>query len=97
MKDDTRFKYLFWFCVFVFNVSFAAMMLLLFTEIPERNREMASNAQGFLQGSLIMSAVGFLLTGNIPGSNKKPKDAGVTTAEISASITTNPDEQDNNN
>lgn len=92
MKDTNHFKYLFWFCVFVFVTSFTAMMALLFLEIPESNREMASNAQGFLQGSLIMSAVGFLLTGNINTGQKKPAEPGTTTADISATITTDPKE-----
>lgn len=88
-QSDLHWKYLFWFCVGLFLLSFAAMMSLLFLEIPERNREMASNAQGFLQGSLITSAIGFLLTGNI--NALRPKSAqpeGTTTADISATITT---------
>lgn len=65
------------------------MMSLLFLEIPERNREMASNAQGFLQGSLITSAIGFLLTGNINAlRTKSNQPEGTTTADISATITT---------
>lgn len=59
-------KYLFWFCVAVFSVSFIAMMCLIYIPFPEKSREMASNTQGFLQGSLIMSAIGYLLTGSIP-------------------------------
>lgn len=87
--ENTHFKHLFYFCVGVFIVSFTAMMTLLFIEIPEANREMASNTQGFLQGSLIMSAVGFLLTGNIKTTLSKvnPTD-GTTTADINISATT---------
>lgn len=90
---NNHFPYLYWFCVGVFLLSFGAMMTLLFCEIPEANREMASNAQGFLQGSLIMSAVGFLLTGNINTLNKKPAQTeGTTTADISISTTTKANE-----
>ena len=80
-NSTNQFKYLFWFCVFVFVSSFVAMMSLLFLTIPEQNREMASNAQGFLQGSLIMSAVGFLLTGNINTTQKKSTSPGDTIAD----------------
>lgn len=84
-----HFKHLFWFCAVVFLLSFSAMLALLFFEIPEANREMASNAQGFLQGSLIMSAVGFLLTGNIKVPvAKTPPTVGTTTADINISTTT---------
>lgn len=93
MKEATRFKYLFWFCVSVFLLSFSGMMFLLIYPIPEANREMASNTQGFLQGSLMMSAIGFLLTGNINSAmGKKPaaNGEGTTTAEFTASVTTEP-------
>lgn len=74
-SDYKKFLYLYWFCVGVFTVSFVGMMAILFLEIPDKNREMASNAQGFLQGSLIMSAVGFLLSGSIISTKKgDPKD-----------------------
>lgn len=93
MKDATKFKYLFWFCTGVFACSFGAMMLLLLYPIPPENREMASNAQGFLQGSLMMSAIGFLLTGNIysaMGKKTPGSETGTTTTEIHASVTTEP-------
>lgn len=67
-----QFKYFYWFCAFVFLLSFAGMMSLIFVPIPEASREMASNTQGFLQGSLIMSVIGYMLTGNISASQKKP-------------------------
>ena len=91
MKDN-HFKHLFWFCVGVFIVAFSAMMALLFVHIPDANREMASNAQGFLQGSLIMSAVGFLLTGNINTANKKPVEPGTATIDIQATASTETNE-----
>lgn len=77
--DKDHFQYLFWFCVGVFLLSFIAMMSLLFFPVPETSREMAANTQGFLQGSLIMSAVGFLLTGNISASKGSKTDQKVTT------------------
>lgn len=92
MKDN-HFQHLFWFCVGVFAVSYAGMMALLFIHVPEANREMASNAQGFLQGSLMTSALGFLLTGNITPSARKPPDvAGTTTINLEATATTVPEE-----
>lgn len=89
--QTNHFKYLFWFCVGVFLLSFGAMMSLLFLEIPEPNREMASNAQGFLQGSLIMSAVGFMLTGNINTVQKKTNGEGTTPGTIDMTLTATTD------
>ena len=69
------------------------MMALIFLDFPEQNREMAANTQGFLQGSLIMSAVGFLLTGNI-NLNPQKKVEQKTTTEIApdggTTVTTEP-------
>lgn len=102
MNSSTRFKYLFWFCVYVFTLGFTAMMLLLFIEIPERNREQAANTQGFLQGSLIMSAVGFLLTGSIAlkGNTANPApQPGTIKMNLTAETTdteTKPDKDENN-
>jgi len=51
---------------------------------------MAANTQGFLQGSLIMSVIGFLLTGNI--GDKKNDHSKVTTEVTpeSTTVTTEP-------
>lgn len=84
--EKNNFLYLFWFCCGVFILSFIAMMSLLFFPVPEQSREMAANTQGFLQGSLIMSAVGFLLTGNINTMNKKIDHK--TTTEVTPTSTT---------
>lgn len=83
-------KYLFFFCVGVFAVSFLAMMALIYIDFPEKSREMAANTQGFLQGSLIMSVIGFLLTGNI--GDKKTDHSKVTTEVTpeSTTVTTEP-------
>lgn len=93
MEDRLKFLYLFWFCVGVFVLSFLAMMSLLFFPVPEQTREMAANTQGFLQGSLIMSAVGFLLTGSITTNMGKKPDTKTTTEitpEGGTLITTEP-------
>lgn len=87
--ENIHFKHLFWFCVGVFVVSFVAMMALIFLEYPKEHAEQAANTQGFLQGSLIMSAVGFLLTGNIKTSPPKPPlSTGTTMTDINISATT---------
>lgn len=96
MPNTNNFKYLFWFCVGVFVCSFAAMMTLLFIEIPDANREMASNAQGFLQGSLIMAAVGYLLQGSINTLQKKIPEPGNTSIDLSLNATTKEDEKTGN-
>lgn len=88
-SDPSHFNHIFWFCVGVFILSFTAMMALVFLKIPEINREMASNAQGFLQGTLISSAVGYLLTGSPPQTKPKLEPiVGTTTIDLSATTTT---------
>lgn len=99
--NEKHFIYLFWFCVGVFTVSFIAMVGLIYIPFPIEHRDMASNTQGFLQGSLIMSAVGFLLTGSISSSNKKIPIDGKTTTELNLTATTvteepKPKENENN-
>jgi len=90
--DKDHFQHLFWFCVGVFIVSFIAMLALIFVPYPSDHRDMAFSTQGFLQGSLIMSAVGFLLTGNITPQSKKNEQKTTTefTPEGSTTITTEP-------
>lgn len=47
--------------------------------------------------NIIVFIAGYVWARSTEDKSKKTKDAGTTTAEISASITTNPDEQENNN
>jgi len=94
MKDfeHEKFIYLFWFCTGVFLLSFIAMMSLIFFNTPVEHRDLVSNCQGFLQGSLIMSAVGFLLSGNIitPGKKNDQKVTTEVSPDGSATVTTEP-------
>lgn len=87
--DQLHFKYLFWFCSGVFVLSFSAMLAILWVPMPAASREMASNSQGFIQGSLLMSVIGFVLGGTMQAAaNKKITSApGTTTVELSASTT----------
>ena len=97
--NDQHFKQLFWFCVAVFFMSFIGMFILIYVTFPTHSRDMANNFQGFLQGSLMMSAIGFLLTGNINSFQKKPPvQDGTTTADISISTSTSSEpKQDDKN
>lgn len=90
VDDHKKFLYLFWFCVAVFALSFIAMMAILYVPFPDKNREMASNMQGFLQGSLIMSAVGFLLSGNIISAKKADQKTTTEVTTDGAKVTTEP-------
>lgn len=86
-SPDHKFVYLFWFCAFVFVLSFSAMMCLIYVPFPDANRDMAFGTQGFIQGSLIMSAVGFLLTGSINAAatiKSKPTGPGSVDFSLSA-------------
>lgn len=91
MNGNSLFKHLFWFGATLTFFAFTAMMALIFIPIPVENREMALGTLGFIQGSMLTTSVGFLLTGNVGSllGKKQPNTPdGTTTAEISATITT---------
>lgn len=73
--EDKKFTMIFWFCV---GSTFAGLILLaaiIFVPIPKDNQQTANVALGFLTGTLITGAIGYLLGGN-PSTRKA--DSAVT-------------------
>ena len=92
MKDHFENK-TFWFIAGSTFLVLAYVAAVTFFPIPKENQRFVDIALAFLLG--FISANASYLTGGTPTTAKKPAGPG-TTAEINASITTTPNEQDNN-
>ncbi len=82
--DDRKFVMIFWFCV---GSTFCGLLLLaaiIFLPIPKENQQTANVALGFLTGTLITGAIGYLLGGN--PSAKKPDSAVTQTGDSPQTI-----------
>ncbi len=73
--DDRKFILIYWFCVFSTLSGLLLLTAIIFVPIPQSNQQTANVALGFLTGTLITGAIGYLLGGN--PSTKKP-DAQIT-------------------
>ncbi len=69
-KDNPHFTEIFWFCCFITLCGFAYISAVTFILIPEKNQRTVDTVVGFVLGSVIMSAVGYLLGGNPAGTKK---------------------------
>lgn len=83
----------FWFCCFAFAAGLLFLAALIWLPVPKANESMANIAIGFITGTVIFIPISYLLGGNIPQAKKPDASAGTTTADISASITTAPKEE----
>lgn len=70
-QNNPHFTQIFWFCVYVFTAGFAYIIAVTFLPIPEKNQRIVDTATGFVLGSMIMSAIGYLLGGNPATATKK--------------------------
>lgn len=94
MFEDKKFTMIFWFCV---GSTLAGMLLLsaiIFVPIPQQNQQTANVALGFLTGTLITGAIGYLLGGN--PSAKKPDSAVTNTGDSPTTIIQPKPEQSTN-
>lgn len=91
MKEPDHFDKLFWFVVSLVAFGLMYMVALTFIPIPKENIRFADTSIGWVQGSVVTSAIAYLLGGNAPA--KKNLNDGTTTADITASITTNTDKE----
>lgn len=85
--EDRKFILIFWFCVFSTLAGLLLLTAIIFAPIPQQNQQTANVALGFLTGTLITGAIGYLLGGN--PSTKKP-DTQVTQTGDQPKITVNP-------
>lgn len=92
MKD--HFDKTFWYIAGTSLVVLLYVVAITFFPIPKENQRFVDIALAFLLG--FISANASYLTGGNPSMTKKPNGTGTTTAEINATITSNPDEQENN-
>ncbi len=69
-QNNPHFKELFWFCVGIVLVGFGYIFYVTIAFIPKENQRTVDTVVGFALGSMVMSAVGYLLGGN-PSASKK--------------------------
>lgn len=69
--------------------------LVTFIPIPKENLRFADTAQGFFLGTLISAIVSYY-TGASPKPDKSHTEAGTTTAEITAHISSTPEPEPEN-
>jgi hypothetical protein len=67
-QNNPHFDKLYWFCVLVFITGFSYIVSITFLAIPKENQRIVDTATGFVLGSMIMSAIGYLLGGNPTGA-----------------------------
>ncbi len=70
MKNETHFEKLYWFCVGIVAYGMIFLTCLVWVRIPKENIRFADVILGFITGSLVTGAIGFLLGGTAP--TKKP-------------------------
>lgn len=86
MKHETR---VFVLLSALIVLAIAYNFLVTFLPIPKENLRFADTAQGFFLGTLISAIVSYY-TGASPKPDKNHPEAGTTTAEFTASVTTEP-------
>ncbi len=70
-QNNPHFKELFWFCVGIVVIGFGYIFYVTIEAIPEKNQRTVDTVVGFALGSMVMSAVGYLLGGNPTQSKQK--------------------------
>lgn len=90
-KQKDHFDKIYSYIVFTSLVVLAYVVAITFFPIPKENQRFVDIALAFLLGWI--SANGGYLTGGTPPIQRKaPETPGTTTADISATITTSPDQ-----
>jgi hypothetical protein len=91
---DNHFDKTFYYIVGCTTIGLAYVFMITFIPIPVGNVRFADTALGFFLGTLITSCL-YYLTGGNPTQTKKGSETGTgaTTAEFTASVTTEPIEK----
>jgi hypothetical protein len=88
MQQNDHFNKIFWLLAAALGSAFLYTFLITFIEIPKENVRFADTALGFLLGTVVSGVLAYYVGGS-PAQLKKPEQpAGTTTADISATITT---------
>jgi len=69
-KDNPHFDKIYWFIMVTTIISFAYIGAVTFLAIPKENQHIVDTVTGFLLGTVIGSAIGYLLGGNPTASRK---------------------------
>lgn len=70
--EDRKFILIFWFCVGSTLGGLLLLAAIIFMPIPKENQQTANVALGFLTGTLITGAIGYLLGGNPTQKKAEP-------------------------
>lgn len=89
--EDRKFTMVFWFCVGSTAAGLLLLAGIIFLPIPKENQQTANVALGFLTGTLITGAIGYLLGGN--PSSKKAESSVTQTGDSPTTIVQPPVEQ----
>ena len=93
---NDHFDKIFWYIVGITVAAFTYVFVITFISIKETNLRFADTALGFILGTVLGSAISYLLGGS-PAQIKKSSPSGTTTAEVTANITTTPDSTSRDN
>lgn len=85
--NDPHFSKIFWYISASSFFVFLYIAAITFLPIPKDNQRFADTILGFLLGTVLAGGAGYLV-GGTPQSIKKSPPAGTSSAEISATITT---------
>lgn len=88
-QKDNHFNQIFWLLAGSLFCAFVYVFLITFYGIPKENIRFADTALGFFLGTLIGNIISYFVGGS-PQTKKPETPAGTTTADISATITSNP-------
>ena len=83
-QNNPHFREIFWFCVFIVFLGFGYIFYVTVFEIPDKNQRTVDTVVGFALGSMVMSAVGYLLGGNPAAQKPKPPDTNVEQMDVAA-------------
>ncbi|HTN47193.1 MAG TPA: hypothetical protein VL098_12665 [Flavipsychrobacter sp.] len=76
---------IFWFLTIATGFVFVYVIAITFFNIPQQNLRFVDNTLGFLLGTVVSTSIAYYAGG---APDKKAPHEGTTTADISASITT---------
>jgi len=83
-QQNPHFEKIFWFCVFLVFIGFGYIFYVTIFPIPEKNQRTVDTVVGFALGSMVMSAVGYLLGGNPTAQKQKAPDNNVEQMDVAA-------------
>lgn len=92
--DDKKFTLIFWFCVGITTCGLILLAAIIFLPIPKENQQTANVALGFLTGTMITGAIGYLLGGN-PSAKKPESQIPVSGDNTTINVAQKPEQPEN--